>query len=287
MKYRFLLAALVVALFSSCCGCGSKTELFNGQDLTGWVGFLDPASGVAADAVYSVKEGNIHIAGLPFGYLRTAEKYGDYKFHAEWRWIGEGTNSGIFHRVLDGDKIWPNAIECQLCSGKAGDYVITITVDGEMLLSGSQWTNEYAYILHHNSGGSAINVTYQGSMRKVEIGNCANIGQYAFSNCCALTSVKITDGVTAIGKYAFYKCSALASVSVPGSVTSIGENAFQGCPGVAFYDFSKHTAVPTLANTQAFFDIFYDCEIRVPAALVDEWKAATNWATYASNIVGV
>ena len=61
MKYRFLLAALVVALFSSCCGCGSKTELFNGQDLTGWVGFVDPASGVAADAVYSVKEGNIHI----------------------------------------------------------------------------------------------------------------------------------------------------------------------------------------------------------------------------------
>lgn len=124
MKYRFLLATLVVALFSSCCGCGSKTELFNGQDLAGWVGFVDPASGVAADAVYSVKEGNIHIAGLPFGYLRTAEKYGDYKFHAEWRWIGEGTNSGIFHRVLDGDKIWPNAIECQLCSGKAGDYVM-------------------------------------------------------------------------------------------------------------------------------------------------------------------
>ena len=30
-----------------------------------------------------------------------------------------------------------------------------------------------------------------------------------------------------------------------------------------------------------------DCEIRVPAALVDAWKAATNWATYADHIVGV
>jgi hypothetical protein len=25
----------------------------------------------------------------------------------------------------------------------------------------------------------------------------------------------------------------------------------------------------------------------VPAALVDEWKAATNWSTYADKIVGV
>jgi hypothetical protein len=56
--------------------------------------------------------------------MRTAEKYGNYKMHVEWRWIGEGTNSGIFHRVQDGDKVWPNAIECQLCSGKAGDYVM-------------------------------------------------------------------------------------------------------------------------------------------------------------------
>ena len=26
--------------------------------------------------------------------------------------------------MQDGDKLWPNAIECQLCSGKAGDFVM-------------------------------------------------------------------------------------------------------------------------------------------------------------------
>ena len=123
MKARILFAALFVAALLTSCG-SAKTELFNGADLTGWVGFVDPASGVPASEVYSVKDGNIHVAGQPFGYLRTAEKYGDYKLHIEWRWIGEGTNSGIFHRVQDGDKIWPNAIECQLCSGRAGDYVM-------------------------------------------------------------------------------------------------------------------------------------------------------------------
>jgi hypothetical protein len=54
-----------------------------------------------------------------------------------------------------------------------------------------------------------------------------------------------------------------------------------------FYDFSKHTAVPTLAATNSLNKIPADCEIRVPAALVDEWKAATNWSTYADYIVGV
>ena len=120
----FLSVAVVAVLFSSCNGGSQNTELFNGTDLTGWECFVDPSSGVAASEVYSVVDGNIRIAGQPFGYLRTSEKYGDMKLHAEWRWVGEGTNSGLFVRVQDGDKLWPNAIECQLCSGKAGDFVM-------------------------------------------------------------------------------------------------------------------------------------------------------------------
>jgi hypothetical protein len=54
-----------------------------------------------------------------------------------------------------------------------------------------------------------------------------------------------------------------------------------------FYDFTSHTSVPTLANSNAFQGIPADCEIRVPAALYDEWIAATNWSTYASRIVAV
>jgi hypothetical protein len=54
-----------------------------------------------------------------------------------------------------------------------------------------------------------------------------------------------------------------------------------------FYDFTKHTVVPTLASTSVFSGIPSDCEIRVPAALYDEWIAATNWSTYAANIVAV
>ena len=120
----FLSAAVIMAIFSSCGAGSQKTELFNGSDLSGWECFVNPESGVPASDVYRVVDGNIRIAGQPFGYLRSAEKYGDMKLHAEWRWVGEGTNSGFFVRIQDGDKLWPNAIECQLCSGKAGDFVM-------------------------------------------------------------------------------------------------------------------------------------------------------------------
>ena len=123
MKLKSILMALILTtVMTSCCENCSKKELFNGKDLTGWVCVLEDET--PTSDVYGVKDGNIHIVGKPFGYMRTAEKYGDYKLHVEWRWIGEGTNSGLFQRVQDGDKVWPEAIECQLCSGKAGDYVM-------------------------------------------------------------------------------------------------------------------------------------------------------------------
>ena len=126
------------------------------------------------------------------------------------------------------------------------------------------------------------------SLASITISNSVtSIGGYAFSACYSLTSIMIPDSVTSIGTYAFQSCYSLASITIPDGVTSIGSSAFKSCFGVAFYDFSNHTAVPTLANTNAFQGIAADCEIRVPASLVNEWKAATNWSTYASHIVGV
>ncbi len=122
-KINFILSAAISMLLFTSCESG-KEELFNGTDLTGWVCVVDPASDVPAADIFGVKDGNILINGIPNGYMRTEKKYGDYTLHVEWRWIGEGTNSGIFQRVQDEDKVWPNAIECQLCSGKAGDFVM-------------------------------------------------------------------------------------------------------------------------------------------------------------------
>lgn len=125
MKISTFLATVVACvLLSSCCGDSEKTQLFNGKDLEGWQFVLADDAQCQPSEVFYVKEGNVFVAGQPFGYMRTTEKFADCTIHVEWRWVGEATNSGIFVHVQDGDGLWPNAIECQLCNGKAGDYVM-------------------------------------------------------------------------------------------------------------------------------------------------------------------
>lgn len=146
-----------------------------------------------------------------------------------------------------------------------GEYVIKLTVDGTMGFYGSSSSNQYSAILRYSSDSDTRNYVYQNSVQKIEIGS----------------------NVTSISNYAFSYCYSLASITIPDSVTSISDYAFSYCYGVAFYDFSSHTSVPTLSNTNVFAKIAADYQIRVPASLVDTWKAATNWSTYADHIVGV
>ena len=114
-----------------------------------------------------------------------------------------------------------------------------------------------------------------------------SIGSSTFGSCYSLASITMPDGVTSIEFSAFSSCYSLASITIPDGVTSIGSSTFHYCYSVAFYDFTAHTKIPKLSNTNVFTGIAADCQIRVPAALVDAWKAATNWSTYASYIVGV
>ena len=114
-----------------------------------------------------------------------------------------------------------------------------------------------------------------------------SIGDSTFSYCYSLSRIIIPDGITSIGDSTFAYCFSLSRIIVPDGITSIGDSAFQNCYGIAYYDFTTFSAVPTLSNTNAFKGIVADCEIRVPASLAEEWKSATNWAAYSHYIVGV
>lgn len=113
-----------------------------------------------------------------------------------------------------------------------------------------------------------------------------SIGGNAFGWCSYLTNITIPDSVTVIGEYAFSGCIALDSVTIPDSVTSINDGAFDCTYGIKFYDFTLCTDIPTL-GANVFDAVAEDFEIRVPASLSNQWKAATNWSAYADQIVGV
>ena len=110
------------------------------------------------------------------------------------------------------------------------------------------------------------------------------IGTDAFDSCRSLSSVVIPSSVTSIGNEAFNFCYSLSSVVIPSSVTSIGSNALYSCTGIAYYDFTRLTSIPTL-GTAVFNGIASDCKIIVPYQLYEDWVVAANWSTYAANIV--
>lgn len=125
MKTQHYKHFLLISIFLSLAVMvqSQTVDLFNGKDLKGW-GFVLKDNTKKAGEVFSVKDGTIHISGSPFGYMYTENKYTDFRLHVEWRWPEEASNSGIFLYVQDDNKVWPNAIECQLQAGNAGDFVL-------------------------------------------------------------------------------------------------------------------------------------------------------------------
>lgn len=133
MTRTLLLAAAAVAVVGAALGRADQpaagyTPLFNGKDLTGWTTFLDPrAKDADPKKVWTIENGEIHCLGKPNGYLLTDKEYGDYELRVQWRFPGAPGNSGVFVHVSGPDKIWPKGVECQLMSGRAGDFWL---VDG-------------------------------------------------------------------------------------------------------------------------------------------------------------
>ena len=109
----------------------------------------------------------------------------------------------------------------------------------------------------------------------------------AFNKCLNLRRAAYPSQYTAVGSNDFAGCSSLVEVVFNGNITKIDGAAFQNCYALKKLDFTNNTAVPSLASFTALSNVPKDVEILVPAALVDTWKAATNWVTYANNIKGV
>lgn len=108
-----------------------------------------------------------------------------------------------------------------------------------------------------------------------------------FSGDPSLLEATIPADATTFVAAAFQGDNALRRVTCLGDIASIPAQVFQRCYPLRFVDFTHCTAVPTLANVNAFDATHAQLEIRVPASLADAWKAATNWSSLADHIVGV
>ena len=153
------------------------------------------------------------------------------------------------------------------------------------------------------------------ALKSANFPNVTGIGIYAFSGCSSLVSANIPNA-TSIGERAFQNCSALESANFP-NATSIDERAFasckkltsvcckasldrqsifNGCYSLKSVILLSETVLP-LYGSNVFYNCYHilgtvnstynptgakDGYIYVPANLVDAYKSATNWSTYAS-----
>lgn len=146
MKLRLpCLLALLGSLASALSGAESITprhpiNLFNGRNLDGWVVYRRPADAAAPATTWTVLDGVIQCSGVPAGYIRTVDRYRDYRLTVEWRWNPapmplnaqgrpRGRNSGVLLHTQLPDEVWPKSIEAQLAEENAGDFWVIGGVD--------------------------------------------------------------------------------------------------------------------------------------------------------------
>lgn len=151
-------AVVVAAAMGGCCMCwlnGGKdkdsdlqkkpqgaawTPLFNGKDLTGFYTYLQ-RSGKNHDpeGIFKVENGMIHIMGIEpttavqeTGYLCTEKEYGNYDLRFEYKWgekkfaprANQPRDSGCHYLLTGPDKVWADALECQVQEGETGDLYL-------------------------------------------------------------------------------------------------------------------------------------------------------------------
>lgn len=109
---------------------------------------------------------------------------------------------------------------------------------------------------------------------------------FRYNYCLETVSVTINNSI-ALATNSYSKCYSLKRLFVSKNFSTINSYAFEDMLSCTEYDFSTYTAVPTLSNVNAFTGINKAAKILVPRSLEASWKAATNWLTFADNIVGV
>ena len=119
--------------------------------------------------------------------------------------------------------------------------------------------------------------------------NLSSIGDSCFNNCKRITIKSLPSGVTKFGFLAFSGCFGLTEMTFNGDLQQFSSYAFAGCTRLTKFSFPNNTTVPTLVNVYAIPNgADFTGTIEVPKALLNRWKASTNWSQLTkANWVGI
>ena len=141
---------------------------------------------------------------------------------------------------------------------------------------------EHLNLPEFTSPGSSV---FRGatSLRTVYMPKLIKLEQYLFMGDTALETVTFPK-VASVAGQAMESCSVLTYVDLP-ICKSIDAKGFNKCSSLETLILRKSDAICTLANVSAFTSTPIESGtgyVYVPSALVDSYRTATNWSTYAN-----
>lgn len=116
---------------------------------------------------------------------------------------------------------------------------------------------------------------------EINLPNLTSIGTATFFNT-KINSIVSLGRITSIPTYCFYNCPNLGPVVLPNTLTLIEQNAFYGCAGLDTV--TVLATIPPTLSQDAFSQTNDTFKIYVPYGCGNEYRAATNWSSYASRI---
>ena len=114
------------------------------------------------------------------------------------------------------------------------------------------------------------------ALTSIDVSNATSIGDSAFSSCYKLTSIALPNA-TSIGNYAFNNCSLLTSIDVS-NATSIGNYAFSGCYKLKFIIIDSNTV------SKAHVQLKSGVKVLIPQSMMSAYAADSYWSKYKSQL---
>ena len=159
-----------------------------------------------------------------------------------------------------------------------------------------------------NAKTLGASVFYQCSkLSEIDLPLVGSMGMQCFAECSQLTNVYLPE-LSTMGNLAFQKCTSLETLILPrarkaeykmckdstaltkvelGDVSTVSTEVFSGCTALSTVIIRWEGGVATLGGTNSFTGTPIASGtgyIYVPDELVESYKTATNWSTYANQI---
>jgi len=208
-----------------------------------------------------------------------------------------GTQSGLIAQI--------SAVLEKKAAGMTPSGTLTVTENG--IHDVSSYESVSVQVTTQSDGESGLlDAVFNKSVTSVSSDTLVTLGQHALYECSKLVSVSFPN-VTTIGSSALNRCEKLESIYFP-KAERLRDYAMSRCKAVVTADFPKMSQIDeygmqicsgltvlilrseticTLSNVNAFASTPIASGtgyIYVPSTLVDSYKAATNWSTYAAQI---